>query len=79
MEIQKVEKNSSWRFIGARIGLPTLRDPNVPMQATPNGAAQLRGLYLEMNDRGLEKFVSAERAAMLYAGEPAPHHGFQPR
>ena len=77
--VDKVEKNSSWRFIGARIGLPTLCDPNVPMQATPNGAEQLRRLYLQMNKRGLEKFVSTERTAMLQAGQPAPYHGFQPR
>ena len=79
MDNLKVEKNGSWRFIGARIGLPTLRDPNVPMQATPNGTAQLRRLYLEMNERGLEKFVRTEHAAMLHAGQPAPYHGFQPR
>ena len=49
------------------------------MQATPNGVAQLRRLYIQMNERGLEKFVNVERAAMLHAGQSGPYHGFQPR
>jgi len=49
------------------------------MQATPNGVAQLRRLYIQMDERGLGEFVNVERAAMLHAGQPGHYHGFQPR